>query len=57
MPLGDGVHEFVDETHRPWKPDYQDLLGRMAGGFERCTEDTCQLWTEDGTCEWWENDE
>ncbi len=37
-----GVHELVDDTNRPWKPDYQDLLNRMNHGLEDCV----------GPCEW-----
>lgn len=30
------VHELVDDANRPWKPDYADLLSRMAYGLEDC---------------------
>ena len=36
-----GVHELVDETHQPWKPDYEDLLNRMAFGISPCTDADC----------------
>ena len=36
------VHELVDDTNRPWKPDYEDLLSRMGYGLEDCV----------GDCEW-----
>jgi len=32
----DSLHEFVDDTNRPWKPDYADLLARMGYGLEDC---------------------
>lgn len=37
------VHEMVDETFRPWKPDYADMLDNMNFGLEAC---------EDADCEW-----
>lgn len=30
------VHELVDETNQPWKPDYDDLIKRMNYGVEKC---------------------
>jgi hypothetical protein len=38
-----GVHELVDSTNRPWKPDYADLIDCMEYGLEDC---------EDPDCEW-----
>jgi hypothetical protein len=38
----DSIHELVDETNRPWKPDYDDMLTRMGYGLEDCL----------GKCEW-----
>lgn len=37
------VHEMVDETNRPWKPDYADMLDNMNFGLDDC---------EDPDCEW-----
>lgn len=37
-----GLHEFVDTAYRPWKPDYADLLARMAYGFEPCATPDCE---------------
>jgi len=37
-----GVHELVDSTNVPWKPDYADLLSRMDYGLDDCI----------GECEW-----
>lgn len=39
------VHELVDETNRPWKPDYADLINRMNHGVEVCTNPECE-WCE-----------
>lgn len=36
------IHELVSDAYRPWKPDYEDLLARMAYGLEDCV----------GDCEW-----
>lgn len=37
------VHELVDDTNRPWKPDYADLLSRMGHGLEDCPAgDACE---------------
>lgn len=38
----DGIHELIDCTNRPWKPDYADVLARMNYGLEDCI----------GDCEW-----
>ncbi len=38
----DGIHEIIDCTNRPWKPDYADLMNRMHYGLEDCI----------GDCEW-----
>jgi hypothetical protein len=38
----DSIHELVDATHQPWKPDYTGLLARMNHGLEGCV----------GDCEW-----
>ena len=37
-----GIHELIDCTNRPWKPDYGDLLNRMAYGIEDCTDPDCE---------------
>jgi hypothetical protein len=37
-----GVHELVDSTNQPWKPDYADVLSRMNHGLGVCV----------GFCEW-----
>lgn len=41
----DGIHELVDSTNRPWKPDYADMLDRMNFGVEDCTDPECE-WCE-----------
>lgn len=33
-----GIHELVDSTNQPWKPDYKDVLERMNYGLEDCDE-------------------
>lgn len=38
-----GLHMFVSTSCAPWKPDYSDMLGRMATGSAPC---------EDSECEW-----
>jgi hypothetical protein len=38
----DSIHELVDATNIPWKPDYDDMLARMGRGLEDCI----------GECEW-----
>ena len=38
----DNIHELVDETNRPWKPDYQDMIDRMNYGIEPCLDDDCE---------------
>jgi uncharacterized protein YcsI (UPF0317 family) len=30
------LHELVDDTNQPWKPDYEDVLARMSYGVEPC---------------------
>jgi hypothetical protein len=40
------VHEMVDGTFMPWKPDYADLISRMGYGLEDCV----------GPCEWCDGD-
>lgn len=37
----EGLHEFVDWTYKPWKPDYDDMLARMKHGCEPCTDVEC----------------
>lgn len=39
------VHELVDSAYRPWKPDYADIICRMAYGLEDCTDPDCD-WCE-----------
>jgi hypothetical protein len=41
------VHEMVDTTNIPWKPDYADLLSRMNFGLEDCVGD-CDWCDEEG---------
>ncbi len=36
------IHELIDSTNRPWKPDYADLLSRMAYGVEDCPDADCE---------------
>jgi hypothetical protein len=36
------VHEIVECVHRPWAPDYADILSRMNSGLDDCV----------GECEW-----
>jgi len=39
----DDIHELVDETNRPWKPDYADMLSRMEHGLNDCPQrDDCE---------------
>jgi hypothetical protein len=40
-----GVHEMIDSTHRPWKPDYASVLSDMNFGLEDCTDPECE-WCE-----------
>jgi len=37
----DDIHQFVANAYIPWKPDYDDLLDRMAYGIEPCTDPEC----------------
>lgn len=39
------VHEMVDGAFIPWKPDYADLLSRMAYGLEDCDDPECEWCT------------
>lgn len=41
-----GLHEFVDAAYRPWKPDYEDILERMAFGVKPCEDPECE-WCHD----------
>jgi hypothetical protein len=43
----DQLHELIDSTTRPWKPDYEDLLGRMSQGTELCANPECEWCTID----------
>lgn len=36
------LHELVDWTYRPWKPDYADVLSRMSHGIEKCPHEDCE---------------
>lgn len=36
------VHEMIDSTRQPWKPDYADMLDCMNYGLEDCV----------GECDW-----
>lgn len=36
-----GVHEMVDSSFLPWKPDYADVLDGMKFGLEDCTDPDC----------------
>ena len=38
----DELHQFVNCSYRPWKPDYADLLDRMAQGIEPCPDPDCE---------------
>ena len=38
----DGLHMFVAACYSPWRPDYADLLSRMAAGVEPCTDPDCE---------------
>ena len=40
------IHELISAAYRPWKPDYQDLLDRMAYGVEKCDDPECD-WCHD----------
>jgi hypothetical protein len=37
----DFIHEMIDCSNRPWKPDYADLMNRMHYGIEDCTDPDC----------------
>lgn len=37
-----GIHELIDYTNQPWKPDYDDILNRMNYGLEDCTDPDCE---------------
>jgi hypothetical protein len=37
----DELHQFVNASYIPWKPDYADLLDRMADGIEPCPDPDC----------------
>lgn len=41
-----GVHEMVDASFKPWKPDYADMLENMKFGLEDCDDPKCE-WCED----------
>lgn len=41
-----GVHEMVDETNVPWKPDYADMLSGMQFGLDDCTDPDCEWCNE-----------
>jgi hypothetical protein len=41
------IHELVDETNQPWKPDYADLVTRMNYGIEKCPHDDCEWCNHD----------
>jgi hypothetical protein len=45
------VHELVDESNRPWKPDYADLISRMNYGISEC--ELAKI----GECEWCNGEE
>lgn len=34
--VSDNLHEFVDSSWKPWKPDYADLLSRVSYGIKPC---------------------
>ncbi len=36
------IHMLVDCANIPWKPDYADLLDRMAYGVEDCPDKDCE---------------
>lgn len=42
---GEGIHELIDCTNRPWEPDYADLLDRMNYGLEDCADPECDWCT------------
>lgn len=37
----DDIHEIVDWSYAPWKPDYEDILSRMKYGVEKCEDEDC----------------
>jgi len=43
---GDDLHELIDSTNRPWKPDYADMLSRMSYGLKPCDDVDCE-WCND----------
>lgn len=50
----DPIHEMVDASNAPWKPNFQDMLNRMANGLEPCTDPDCD-WCNDyrtGESQW-----
>lgn len=46
--IGD-LHEIVDSSYRPWKPDYSDLLQRMSHGVKPCPYGEKCEWCNDQT--------
>jgi hypothetical protein len=42
------VHELVNSSYRPWKPDYADLIRLMNYGVEDCQYQHCD-WCADNT--------
>lgn len=36
------IHELIDSSYRPWKPDYADVLDRMNYGIEDCPDADCE---------------
>lgn len=38
----DFIHELIDSTNRPWRPDYNSLLSRMNYGVENCPDLECE---------------
>jgi hypothetical protein len=43
----DSIHELIDATNRPWKPDYADVLSRMNYGLVDCTDADCEWCNHD----------
>jgi hypothetical protein len=39
------IHELIDNTNQPWKPDYADVIARMEYGLEDCIDINCE-WCE-----------
>lgn len=42
----DFIHELIDSSNQPWKPDYQNMIDRMNYGVEKCEVIDCEWCNE-----------